>query len=68
MRETVCQINCYLLKGFSIASRDIGSASDPYCIVSCGKTTYNERDNYQLDASEPTFYKLYTFSGSFPGC
>jgi len=56
LKETVCQINCYLLKGFSIASRDIGSPSDPYCIVSCGKIKYNERDNYQLDTSEPEFY------------
>ena len=56
-----------MLEGFDFASRDIGSFSDPYLIVSCGKLKFSERDNYQLDEPNPKFYKLFEFTGEFPG-
>ena len=45
----------------------MGSASDPYLVIQCGKKIYNERDNYQLDQINPTFYKSYEFDAEFPG-
>ena len=56
-----------MLEGFDFASRDIGSFSDPYLIVTCGTSKFSERDNYQLDEANPKFYKLYEFTGEFPG-
>jgi hypothetical protein len=32
-----------------------------------GSTKINERDNYELDTSEPKFFKSYKFKASFPG-
>ena len=57
----------YLLSGFNFASRDIGSASDPYMIVKCGNRTYNLRDKYQLDEPCPVFNEVFEFNTSFPG-
>jgi hypothetical protein len=33
-----------------------------------GNKTINERDNYQLDEPNPSFFKHYDFEGVFPGC
>ena len=33
----------------------------------CGKETYDERDNYQLDCDNPDFYKSYEFTVDLPG-
>ena len=56
-----------MISGFDLSSRDNGSASDPYLKITCNDKTYNERDNYQLDEPNPTFYKHYEFEGTFPG-
>jgi len=32
-----CFVRLYLLDAFDLASRDIGSFSDPYYVVTCGK-------------------------------
>jgi len=50
-----------MIKGYDFASRDIGSASDPYLIVTCGDQVVNERDNYQDDEPNPIFNKRYDF-------
>ena len=56
-----------MINGYDLASRDNGSPSDPYLILKCNGKTFNERDIYQLDTSEPDFYKRYEFEGVFPG-
>lgn len=56
-----------MVDGFNFAQRDIFSPSDPYLKLRCGDTVYNERENYQLDTSQPKFYKSYQFQCEFPG-
>ena len=60
-------IRLYVISGYDFASRDNGSASDPYLIINCNNTTFNERDNYLLDEANPDFYKKYEMEGKFPG-
>ena len=67
LSKTQCVIQLYVLEGFDFASRDIGSFSDPYLIVRCGNREFSERDNYQLDEANPKIYKLFEFTGEFPG-
>jgi hypothetical protein len=43
-KEAVVRV--YMIDGFDISSRDIGSPSDPYLILKCNGSEYNERDNY----------------------
>lgn len=64
---TKCKVRVYILEGFNFAQRDLFSLSDPYLIVKCGKTIYNEQKDYQLDTSEPKFFKAYDFTVDFPG-
>lgn len=65
--ECNCQVNLYLLEGIDLASRDLGSHSDPYYIVSLGKDMRNNKESYQLDEPNPKFYDVLTFSTTFPG-
>ena len=67
LSKTQCVIQLYILEGFDFASRDIGSFSDPYLFIKCGNREFNERDEYQLDMADPKFYKLFEFTGEFPG-
>ena len=67
LSKTACKIELYVLEGFDFASRDIGSLSDPYLLVRCGNREFSERDNYVLDEANPKFYKLFEFTGEFPG-
>lgn len=46
MIRTKCFIYLHVLQGFHLASRDIGSESDPYFIVELGKQVKNFRDEY----------------------
>lgn len=46
LAQTKCIVRLYLIDGYNMASRDIGSPSDPYVKVTLGKKTYNERENY----------------------
>lgn len=39
-------VRLYMINGFDLASRDSGSASDPYLYITLGNKIYNERDNY----------------------
>lgn len=57
----------YMLEGFNFAQKDLFSPSDPFLILKCGTTENNERENYQLDTSDPVFYKSYDYNISFPG-
>ena len=57
-----------MISAYDLASRDNGSFSDPYLIMSLGNKTYNERDIYQLDEPNPDFHKYYDFEAVFPGC
>lgn len=67
LAEKRCLIKVYMVSGFALSSRDNGSASDPFLIMECNGKTFNERDNYLLDDSEPDFFKVYEFEGKFPG-
>ena len=66
-RETQAIVHLYLIQGYEFASRDIGSDSDPYLIVKCGTTEFNDRDNYQNDEPNPKFNKRLDFDVTFPG-
>ena len=57
----------YVTEGYNFAQRDIGSASDPYLVLTCGNQTINDKDNYKLDESNPQFYKHFDFLVNFPG-
>jgi hypothetical protein len=50
-----------------LTSRDIGSHSDPYLIVSMGNRVYNERHDYKLDEINPFFNKVFDFNAELPG-
>lgn len=39
---TKCQVRMYMIEGFNFAKRDVFSESDPYLIIRCGKTEFNE--------------------------
>jgi hypothetical protein len=66
--EIKCIVRLYMISGYDMASRDNGGFSDPYLNVQLGKKVYNERDIYQLDEPNPTFFKYYDFEATFPGC
>jgi Ca2+-dependent lipid-binding protein len=60
-------VRLYVLEGRDFASRDIGGSSDTYIVVTCGDKVISERENYQIDESNPQFNKCYEFSATFPG-
>jgi hypothetical protein len=59
--KTDCMIKLYVISAFNLASRDIGSDSDPYLKIKFGKTLIDEREEYQLDEPNPVFCKSYTY-------
>ena len=67
LKESKNIIRIYMVEGFDLSSRDNGSASDTYLKLKCNNTSYDERDNYQLDQANPVFFKKYDFEGVFPG-
>jgi len=67
MSKTKCLCRVYMIEGFDFAQRDIGSPSDPYLKMICGKKVYDEQKNYQLDEPCPKFHKAYDFEVEFPG-
>ena len=46
LTRTKAIVRLYMIEGFNFANKDIGGASDPYLVLTCGKTVINERDNY----------------------
>lgn len=67
LSRTKAVVRLYVLEGFNFANKDIGSLSDPYLVITCGKRIVNEKDNYQLDTATPQFHKCYEFDAEFPG-
>lgn len=67
MQRKQCLIRLYIIEGFDLASRDVGSFSDPYLQIVYGQKVISERQSYQLDCSDPKFYKMYEFEATFPG-
>jgi len=61
-------VRVYIISAYGLSSRDIGSESDPYLVVSLGDKVYSDRDNYQNDEPNPDFYKTFEFDATFPGC
>ena len=55
------------MTGRNLASRDIGSESDPYLKIKLGSKKTNTRKEYQDDEPNPDFYKKFMFDASFPG-
>ena len=66
-RKTAAIVHLYLIQGYEFASRDIGSPSDPFLIVTCGEQTEGNQDEYQDDEPNPRFMCRYDFNVSFPG-
>lgn len=66
-KSVKCEIHIYILEGYDLASKDIGSESDPYLVVSCGERSYNNRENYKLNERNPKFNLHYKFQGDLPG-
>lgn len=46
LQKTKAIIRLYVIEGFNFSQRDIGSFSDPYLVITCGKKVYNERNKY----------------------
>lgn len=46
-------IRLYVIEAFDLSCRDVGSASDPYLKIQLDDKIYNERDNYQMDETNP---------------
>lgn len=67
LTQTQAAIQLYVLECFGLASRDVGSASDPYMVIRCGEVVKSDRDLYQLDEPNPKINRVYEFNGSFPG-
>jgi len=67
LTQSSCSIQVYILEMFSLASRDVGSHSDPYIVVRCGDKEFSERDSYQVDEPDPKINKFFQFNGNFPG-
>ena len=65
--STNAVVNLYVLGAFDLASRDIGSASDPYFTVKCGKFEWNNRDRYKLDCASPQWNEFISFAVNLPG-
>ena len=42
LAKTKCMLRVYFIEGFDFSQRDIGSFSDPYLKITCGKKVYNE--------------------------
>lgn len=54
-RKTEAIVHLYLLQGYDFASRDFGSASDPYVVITCGDHVVNQQDDYQSNEPNPRF-------------
>ena len=68
LKKAECIVRVYMINAYDLASRDVGGASDPYVLISCGDEQFSERDNYVLDEPNPDFGKHYDFPVVFPGC
>lgn len=64
---TKCIVRFYAVSGYDMSSRDNGSASDTYLKLKMNDDLVDERENYQLDEPNPSFYKSYDFEASLPG-
>jgi len=42
-------VRLYMIGGYDLASRDMGSDSDPYLRITCGETVLDEREFYEED-------------------
>jgi hypothetical protein len=67
MNPKDCTCRIYIIEGFNMARRDNDSNSDPYLVLSCNQDYISERDDYQVDTSDPKFFKYYDFKCKFPG-
>ncbi|VDN96156.1 unnamed protein product [Rodentolepis nana] len=59
-------VRCYIIRAFNLHPADPTGLSDPYLIVSMGKTVYNEKANYIPKTLRPTFGKMFQFEVEFP--
>ena len=64
---TKCVVRFYAVSGYDMSSRDNGSASDTYLKLKMNDDEVSERDIYQLDEPNPSFYKMYDFEATLPG-
>ncbi|VUZ54751.1 unnamed protein product [Hymenolepis diminuta] len=59
-------VRCYIIRAFNLHPADPTGLSDPYVIVSMGKTVYNDKANYIPKTLRPTFGKMFQFEVEFP--
>ena len=52
-------VRVYILDLRNLASRDIGSESDPYIVLKCGDTIINDSKDYKNDARDTSIRKCY---------
>ena len=60
-------VQVYVLEAYDLASRDIGSFSDPYLKIRFGNEEKSFRDKYRIDEANPDFNLYAEFKGNFPG-
>lgn len=61
MVEQQCFVVLYVLDAWGLASRDIGSESDPYIRATCGGKTIDTKDRYFEDEPNPVFHEIFEF-------
>lgn len=67
--ETKTLMRVFIVGAYGLAQRDNDSDSDPFTILQLGNIkTYNERENYIDNESNPSIYKQFDFEAVFPGC
>lgn len=67
MNPKDCTVRLYVVEGYNMARRDNDSNSDPYLVISCNQDYISERDEYQIDTTDPQFHRYYDFKCKFPG-
>lgn len=56
LTQTQAAVQLYIIECFDLASRDVGSASDPYMVIRFGNNVVSHRDKYQLDEANPKIH------------
>ncbi|KAJ5071996.1 c2 calcium-dependent membrane targeting [Anaeramoeba ignava] len=63
-------VRAYILRGMSLVPKDSNGSSDPYIVISTGKSkemTIKDRKNYKKRTLRPEFFKCYELPCVIPG-
>ena len=61
MVDQQCFVVLYVLDAWELASRDIGSESDPFIRATCGDKVISTVDRYFEDENAPKFHEVFEF-------